>query len=92
MRSPLKYGYQFSANRCLTNVQKYLYSVDLIELEYKAVLWIQIHYILARPDPEVIVPDPDLTFVTRNLYNFCKFFFEMVQFVFDINTYLLSKS
>ncbi len=75
MRSPRKYGYQFSIiNRCLTHIQKYLYPVDLIELEYKAVLWIQIHYFLARPDTEVIVPD---------LYNFCKFLIQMVEFVFD---------
>ncbi len=50
-------------------------------------LWIQF-----RSDPElfgyfksgIIVPDPDQTILTKNLYNFYKFFFKrkMVQFVF----------
>jgi hypothetical protein len=37
-------------------------------------LWFRIF--LARPDP-------DLAFLQENLYNFCKFIFKMVQFLFD---------
>jgi hypothetical protein len=31
----------------------------------------------------IILPDQDLTFLTRNLCNLCNFFVQMVQFVFD---------
>ncbi len=50
----------------------------------------RIRNFLARsdPDPGIIERwDPDLT-LTRNLYNFCKFSFKMIHFVFDYGTYI----
>ncbi len=36
------------------------------------------------------VQNPDLTFLTRILYNFCKYFFNMVQFIFGYKGYRIT--